>query len=373
MNKIPWMGKNTKILIIPVIAALLIIAAFLSIQPSGGEDKLSQAIEGGELALTSVGRNHESLTAFVQEDERNSRELLEAAQVAVQSAKPKLDSAKRINDEYIQRMIGNYETLAAASSIMSQGIDNLLSINPNITSALDYHSNGNYEQAANQSAYCLQVLVPLLSSFRESDSALNTMNVFFIPSGQRDRLTLRVSQYKDEMETYNQYILLLQSLLKGKDYLKMNEELEESMRQIQSAISNGDYESAQQQLQAASQVASSLKDPRYQDAADQASQLNPSQLSGKAANTAQELRNKLRNLEGLEDFENYLRSLQKYLEALEKHQQGKPSEAQQALDEGLSILSQGQGKDEELQGMYDGLEAAFNELQLRIKGQPDQG
>jgi len=373
MNKPPWVGKNAKILIVPVIAVLLIVAVFLSIQPGGSEDKLSLAIEGGELTLTSVGRNHESLSAFAQEDEENARELVDAARVAAQSAKPKLDSAKRVNDEYIQRMVGNFETLAAASNVMSQGIDNLLLINPNMTRALDYYSNGNYERAANQSAYCLQVLVALLPDFRESDSALNTMNVFFIPSGQRDSMTLGISQYRDEVESYNQYILLLQSLLKGKDYLKSNEELEELMRQIQSAVSNGDYSSAQQQLQAASQLASSMKDPGYQEAANQASQLNPSQLSGKAANTAEELRNKLRNLEGLEDFENYLRSLQKYLEALEKHQQGNPSEAQQALDEGLSILSQGQGKDEELQGMYDGLEAAFNELQLRIKSQPDQG
>jgi hypothetical protein len=373
MNKPAWVGKNAKILIVPVIAVLLIVAVFLSIQPGGSEDKLSLAIEGGELTLTSVGRNHESLSAFVQEEEENARELVDAARVAAQSAKPRLDSAKRVNDEYIQRMVGNFETLAAASNVMSQGIESLLLISPNMTSALDYYSNGKYERAANQSAYCLFVMVPLLSSFRQSDSAVNAMNIFFVPSGQRDRMTLSISQYKDEMETYNQYILMLQSLLKGKDYLRMNEQLEEYMRQIQSDISNGNYESAQQNLQAASQLASSMKDPGYQEAADQASQLNPSQLSGKAANTAQELRNKLRNLEGLDDLENYLRSLQKYLEALDRLQKGNPTEAQQALNEGLSILSQGQGKDEELQGMYDGLEAAFNELQLRIKGQPDQG
>jgi len=61
------------------------------------------------------------------------------------------------------------------------------------------------------------------------------------------------------------------------------------------------------------------------------------------------------------------------LEALRHFEQGETVEAEQLINEGLGILAQGQGGDSELQGLYEGLREAFNTLQLRIKGQPDQG
>lgn len=373
MSKLAKLKTNPKILIIPAIGALLVAAVFLGTQTGGGEDVLSEAIEGGELTLTSVGRNYESLKQFVQNNEAQTRQLLEAARSTLENAKTKLNSVRRTSDEYVLGMVDNYQTVAQASDVMAQGVDNLLFISENLTNAIYHYSQKDFEKASEQASYCLQVLTPLLSDFETSNAALTSMNVFFIPSGQRDRLTLGVGQYTSEAEIYNQYVLLLRSLLEGKEYLQMNALLEEYLRQLQNAIANSDYETAQTLRQTISQILQSLRDTRYQVAADLASQLDPSLLSGMTSDVAEEIRNRLRNLEGIDDFENYLQSLEKYLEALSRFEQKDLEGAEQAINEGLGVLGQLQGDDPDLQGLYAGLREAFNTLQLRIKGQPEQG
>jgi hypothetical protein len=363
---------NPKILIIIAIAAIVVAAVFLSTQ-TRGEDSLSEAVEGGELTLTSVGRNYESLTQFVQNDEEQTRQLLEAARATLENARAKFGSARRTSDEYVLGMLDNYESVVQASDVMALGVDNLLLVSKNLTDAIDFHRQKEFEKASAQAAYCLTVLEPLLSDFETSNTALSDINVVYIPSGQRDRLTLRISQYGNEAAVYNQYVLLLRSILEGEDYLKLNAQLEDLMRQLQSAIANNDDQAAQDDLrQQISNILQQLRDPSYQNAADTASQLNPNSFSGAASDAAQELRNKLRDLEGIDAFENYLQSLEKYLEATRHFEQGETAEAEQDINEGLSIL-QGQATDQELEGLYAGLRQAFNTLELRIKGQPPQG
>ena len=76
---------------------------------------------------------------------------------------------------------------------------------------------------------------------------------------------------------------------------------------------------------------------------------------------------------GIDAFQNYAQGLQKYVEALQHYDQGQLSEAQQSVNEGLGILSKGKRSDPYLDSMYSGLLEAFNTLQQRIKGQPNQG
>jgi len=348
---------------------------FLTTQPGGGEDILSEALEGGELTLTSVGRNYESLTQFMQNNETQARQLLEAARDTLENARAKLNSAKRTRDQYVLGMLDNYQRLAQASDVMAQGVDNLLVISENLTDAIFYYSYQDYGNASEKASYCLQVLEPLLSDFETSEMALNGSNILYIPSGQRDQLTLRVNQYKSENEIYYQYVWLLRSLLNGTDYLQKNALLEEYLRQLQSAIANQDFQTAQTLLQRISDLLQSLRDPRYQSAADIASQLNPGLLSGKASDTAQQLKNRLRNLGEIDAFEKYLQSLEKYLEAQRLLEQGDVEGAEQAINEGLGFLGQGQPQvsDPELQGLYTGLREAYNTLRMRSKGQPPQG
>jgi hypothetical protein len=373
MKRITQVKIHSRILIVSVVGVLVVAAVFLSTQLGSGRDALSEAVEGGELALTSVGRNYESLTHFVQNNESESKQLLDAARAALESSKAKLNSAKRTDDEYVRNMVNNYQSLAQASDVMAHGVDNLLAVSANLTRAIDYYSQKDFEKASEQAAYCLQVLAPLQSGFQASDSALSGIIISYIPSGQRDRLAHGVDQYQNEMAIYNQIVLILRSIIEGKDYLQMNAQLEESIRELQSAIANKDYEKAEGLLQKMSEALQALRDPRYQNAADLASQLNPSSLGGDASAISEELKNRLRNNEGLDSFDNYLQSLQKYLEALELFKQGKPTDAEQAIDEGLRLLGQGQGSDPELEGLYEGLRDAYNTLQLRIKSQPDQG
>ena len=374
MKRITKLKTNLKILMILAVAVLFVAAiVLLSTQRSISEDKLSEAIEGGELTLTSVGRNYESLIMFVQNDEAQARQLLEGARATLENAVIKINSARHTSDEYVLGMLNNYQRMTQASSVMAQGVDNLLFVSENLTDAIYYYSQKNFDEASRQASYCLQILTPLLSDFETANTTLDDINIFYIPSGQQNRLTFGINQFRNETEIYNQYILLLQSLLEGKDYLQQNALLEEYLMQLQSAITNKDYQTAQGLIQRISEILQSLQGQEYQNAADTASHLNPNLLSGTTSAVAQELRNRLRDLKGIDAFENYLQSLEKYLEALRHFEQGETAEAEQLINVGLGILAQGQGGDSELQGLYEGLREAFNTLQLRIKGQPDQG
>jgi hypothetical protein len=378
MTSIQQLKKRQRLLIIPLIGVLIVAAVFLSTRPTGGEDKLDEAVEGGELALTSVGRNYESLASFLKKDEAQSRQLLEAAKAALETARTKLDSAGRTDDEYVHGMLDNYRRLGSASETMSKGMDNLLFISENLTRAIDYYSKGDYDKAAVEAAYCLEVLTPLLGEFDTSNTDLNGITVLYVPSGQKDRLTVRVSQYRNEREIYRQCVLLLQSLMQGQEYLKQNALLEDYLRQLQEAIAKQDYETAQKLRQQMSDLLQSLQSQSFQDAANLASQLDPEKLSGKYSQIAQELQNKLKDMEELDDFQNYLLALQKYLEALQMFSQD-PSNTgaiQQLMADALNRAGQGAGSGNgELQGLYDGLKGALNELstQLFARSPPPPG
>lgn len=373
MKSIQQSKKLQKLLIIPLIGVVIAAAAFLSTRPSSGENKLDEAVEGGELALTSVGRNYESITSFLQKDEAQARQLLEAARAALENARTKLDSAARTDDEYVHGMLDNYQRLASASDTMSKGVDGLLLISENLTNALDYYSKGDYGKASSQAAYCLEVLTPIEDEFDVSNSELNGIDVQYVPSGQKDRLTVRVSQYKNEREIYRQCILLLQILMQGKEYLEQNAQLEEYLRQMQEAIAKQDYETANRLRQQMSDLLQSLRSPSYQDAANLASQLSPETLSGKYSDIAQELQNRLRNTEELDAFQNYLFALQKYLEALQMFSEN-PSNTggiQQLIDDALNQAGQGGGSGNgETQSLYDGLKGALNELSTQLYSRP---
>jgi len=369
MKSIQQFKRHRKLLIVPVIGVLIVAAVFLSTRPGSGENKLDEAVEGGELTLTSVGRNYESITSFLQKDEAQARQLLDAARVALESARTKLDSAARTDDEYVHGMLDNYQRLASASDTMSKGVDNLLFVSENLTNAIDYYSKGDYDKASIEAAYCLEVLTPLLGEFDTSTSVLNGVNVLYVPSGQKDRLAVRVSQYKNEREIYKQCILLLQSLMEGKDYLKQNALLEEYLRQLQEATAKQDYEAAERLRQQMSDLLQSLRSSDYQNAADLASQLDPGKLGDEYSQIAQELQNRLRNTDELDAFQNYLLALQKYLEALQMFSENPNSTGaiQQLIDDALSKAGQGAGSGNgETQSLYEGLKGALSQLSTQL-------
>lgn len=372
MKRVAQLRATRKILIIPLVGALVVAALFFGTQIGGSDDLLSQAVEGGELTLTSVNRNYESITQFTKNNETQARQLLEAARAALESAATKLNTAGRSTDLYVLRMRDNYARMAKASDTMAQGMDSLLFVSRNLTDAIFYYAQKDFEKASEQASYCIEVLAPLLSDYIASDEALSGIDRLYVAPARQDQLTLGVNQFKNDSKIYAQYILLLQSIMEGKASLQKNAELEEKMNQLQSAIANGDYQKAEELRQQISDILQSLGGQSYQDAANLAAQLDPNMLGGTSASLAQELRNRLRTREGLQSFENYLQSLEKYLEALSRLQQGDPTGAQQAITEGRGIL-QGQGNDEELQGLFTALRDAFNTLEMRIKGQPDQG
>ncbi len=373
MQKTTRLKVNLKLLVPLIVIVLVVAAVFLSTQTGSGEDALSEGIGGGELALTSVGRNYESLEHFVRDDEKQAEQLLEAARASLENAMAKLGSAGRTDDEYVLSMLDNYLTVSQASDVMAQGVENLLAISNRLDNAVNYYLRGEYESASTEASYCLQVLTPLLSHFETCNENLDDLDYRFIPSGQRSRLTQAVNQYRSEMEIYNQYTLLLRSLLEGTDYLESSEAIEEYMRELLRAIDEGDDETVQELLQEISSILQSLKEPEYQNAADVASKLDPNLFSGMTLEIAQDLKMRLKNSEGIDEFENYLRSLEKYIEALNYLEQEDLEKAEQSVYDGLEILEQGQGSDSELRGLYTGLREAYSSLLMYIKGQPEQG
>jgi len=373
-------GSRTNLLLsIALIAAGLLIAAILLSTPMGSiPNPLSLALEGGEYALTSVGRNNVSMTHFVEDRQEEARDVLTAALTSLESGRARLDAAGNTDDEYVLRMVENYQTLAESSGVMSEGVENLLSINDDLKSALDNYWRGEYEQASQNASVCLQTLIPLVSDFERWNQSLNDLDYRYIASGQREQTEQAIQQYRSTMKTYLQYILLLRSLQEGADYLEMRQSIDEYLRQLQSSIARGDYNAAREIMQEISRILQSLKGQNYQNAVAAASQLDPNALSGGATQAAQDIKTRLKPAEGIEGLEEYLESLQKYLEALEYLEQGDLQSAQQAANEGLAGLGQGDGQgpgqgDPELQNLYQGLTEAFNSLLMRIRGEPDQG
>jgi tetratricopeptide (TPR) repeat protein len=378
MSKIRGLRANLKLLIPLTIASLLIIAIFLNTPMSSSPDPLSLGVEGGQYTLTSIGRNNESMTHFVEDREQEARDVLKAALASLESGRTKLTAAGNTEDEYVLRMVESYQILVQASEVMAKGVENLLSISDDLESALNHYWRKEYEEASQKASVCLPTLTPLISDFEKWNQTLDNLNYQYIASGHREQTRQAVQEYRSAIETYLQYILLLRSLLEGVDYLEMRQLIDEYLKQLQSAIARGDHEAAQELLEEISKILQSLKDQNYQNAAATASQLDPNALSGEASERAQDLKTRLKSKEGIDDFERYLESLDKYLEALGYLEQGNLQSAEQAVNEGLSILGQGPGiglgqGDSELKNLYEGLAEAFNSLLMRIRGQPDQG
>lgn len=255
-------------------------------------------------------------------------------------------------------------------------VENLLTISDNLKSALNYYAHSEYANASQEASHCLEVLTPLTNDFERYNESLANLNYFRIASDHRERVDQAIKQYRNEMEIYMQYILLLRSLLEGPDYLEMRKALKDYLSKLQSAIANKDYETARNLLNQISSLLQSLKSSNYQNAAETASKLDPSLLSGEASETAQSLKTRLKNSEGLEGLENYLKGLMKYLEASNYLAQGDTDKAEQSAQEGLQGLGTGQGQgqgsgDSELESLYAGLNEAFNSLLMQIREKPD--
>ena len=359
------------------VLALVIAAVFLnSLRISGGGIGLTEAIEGGESTLTAIGRSHESLTNFMKDREQLAEELLKAARTSQENAKARLTSASHADDDFVVNMAENYGILLDSSQVMAQGVDNLLTISDDLQKTLDYYRQGAYEEAAENASVCLQTLTPLVDEFELLNQSLDGVNYHYVASGHRNRAKQAIAQYRDEMRTYIEYILLLESIIKGVDYLKAMDSVNELFDQLQHALASKDYENAQRLREEISEQLQRLKDPQYQDAASTASELDPSLLDGNAFNTAQDVKNQLKDLEGIEGFENYLESVSRYMEALSYFEQGDLEAAEEAIGQGLSSLGQGEGlSDADVQRFYTALRDAFSSLSARmqIRGQPDPG
>lgn len=396
MRRIGDRRVNLKLLVPLIIAGLLITAILLNTPMGSSPNSLSLAIEGGQYTITSVDRNDESMAYFVQDREEEARDVLKAAVTSLENGEARLNAAGNTDDDYVLHMVENYRILAGASEVMGKGVDNLLLISEDLKSALDHYARGQYEEASQKAAVCLEILTPLVSDFERWNQSLNDLNPRYIASGHREQTELAVQKYRKTMEIYLQYILLLRSLSEGVDYLNMSQLIDEYLRQLQSAAARGDYNAAQELLQQIFGILQSLRGQNYQNAAATASQLDQNALSGQAAQTAQDLKTRMRSAEGIDGFEEYLESLEKYLEALgylQKAEQaaseGQTDLAQSYLDmaeqtanEGLAALAQGSGQGtgigpgqggSQLQDLYAGLSEALNSLLMRIRGQPDQG
>jgi hypothetical protein len=375
MHKIAGLKVHLKLLITLAVVAMLIAVVFVNIRMTGEQNSLNEAVEGGELALTAVSRSYESLTHFVQENQSQAEELLKAARVSIENAEKKLGSAGRTRDTFTIRMVSNYKIISGASEAMAQGVDNLLAINGELQNALTFYNQGEYVNSAEQASQALNVLTPLLIDLDKLNSSLDGLNYNSIASGHRDRVTLAVGQYQSGQKIYLQYILLLKSLLEGKDYLETREVIDEKLRQLQRAIANEDYATAQKLLQEINDLLQTLKDPRFDNATETASQLEPELLEGNAFDAAQDLKTRLKDLAGIQQFETYLQGLERFVASSVFLAQGEPQAAEQAANEGIGILGPGQPylSDPELQRLYEGLGQAFNSLLMRIKGQPDLG
>ena len=381
MHKFIGLKTGLKIASFLAVLALVIVAVFLNNIRTGVGGKLTEAVEGGESTLTAIGRSHESLTNFMKDKEQLAEELLKAAQTSQENAKARLTSARNTNKDFVVHMAENYGILLDSSHVMTQGVDNLLTISEDLRKTLNYYRQGAYEEASEKASVCLQTLIPLVDHFELWNQSLDGVNYHYVASGHRDRAKHAVIQYRDEMRIYREYILLLESIIEGDDYLKAMDTINELFDQLQHALANKDYETAQRLMEEIYEQLQLLKGPQYQNAASKASEIDPSLLDSDAFNTAQDVKNQLKDSEEIQGFENYLESLQRYIEALSYFDTGNREAAEEAIALGLSLLGQGESGlggnlgDSDIQKFYTGLRGAFNSLKMEMqtRGQPDPG
>jgi tetratricopeptide (TPR) repeat protein len=360
-----------------VLCALIIIVAVVVINSnlnSGRGSSLDDIIAGGESTFTAIGRNHESLTRFMKNEEELARDVLKTAVASRDHARVKFTSARNTDDDFVLNMAENYEFLLQGSDVMTEGVDNLLYVSEDLEEALGFFRKGAYAEAAEKALVCWQTLSPLVGQFDLTNQSLDGVNYHYIASGHRDRARFATVQYRDEMRVYFEYVSLLESIMEGVDYLNAMDMMNDLFDQLQHALATGNYENAQSLLQEISNQLQLLKDPQYQGAAATASGLDPSLFDGAAFNIAQDLQNQLKDLEGIEEFENYLESLMKYMEALNYYEQGDIEAAEEAIDEGLFLSGQGEDSaNTEVQRYFNALQSAFNSLRMQIRGQPLPG
>ena len=380
MYKFKGLKTSLKFALFLAVLALVIAAVFLNnILITGGGNGLTEAIEGGESTLTAIGRSHESLTNFVQDEEELAGELLRTARASQDNARARLASARHTEDDYVLNMVENYGVLFDSSQVMTQGVDNLLAISDDLEKTLNHYRRGEYEEASVEASVCLQTLTPLADHFGIWNQSLEDLNYHYIVSGHRNRVKQAIAQYREEMRIYDEYILLLESIINGVDYLKTMDSIDELFNQLQHAIASKNYETAQQLLEEIFRQLQLLKDPQYQNASSTASKLDPSLLNGTAFNTAQDVRNRLKDLEGIHEFENYLEAVRKYMEALSLFEEGSLEDleaAEKVINQGLSLLGQGENlTDIDVQRFHTALKEDFNSLSARIqlRDQPEPG
>ena len=366
-------AKFTLVLAASVVIVAVLLFSLFTINPV--RNPLTDAIESGESTLKAVDRNHESMVKFATELAAEAEELLKTAQTSQEQAKVGLTYARHTDDEFVLNMVQNYGFLLESSQVMNQGVECLLAVNDDLQKALNYYSQRSYSLAADSASICLQSLEPLIGNFEVGNQSIERINYRYLASGHKDQVKYAVLEYKDAMSIYLQYIELLKTLKQGAAYMKKADEMNDLFNQMQNNLANNAYENAQQLLDELSRQLEGLKNPDFQNAASLASQLNPSLLSGLAHNTAEDLKNQLKDLKGIDSFENYLKAVEKYREASMYLANGETTKAEETTNQALAMLAQsegqpGQGSD--TSRYSEALEFALNSLKMQIRGQPDQ-
>lgn len=370
--------KGQKVKLTLVLTASVVIVAVLLFSMftiNTVRNPLTDAIESGEASFRAVDRNHESMVDFARELVEEARDLLKTAQISQEQAESSLTQARHTDDEFVLNMAQNYGFLLESSYVMNQGVEHLLAVDNDLQKALSYYWQKSYSSAANTASVCLQKLEPLIGDFNTCNQTLENINYRYLASGHKDQVKYAVIEYKDAMAIYLQYVQLLKSLKEGAAYKQKTDEIENQFNQIQNDLANNAYENAKQQLDELSKQLESLKDQQFQNAASLASQLDPSIFCGLAQNTAQDLKNQLRDLAAIDGFQDYLKTVEKYAQAKMYFSNGQLQEAEDAANQALQMLNQssgesGQGGD--ASRYSEALEFALNSLKMQIKGQPDQ-
>jgi hypothetical protein len=369
-------GRKAKtILVLATSVATVAVLLFSMFTINTERTPLTDAIESGESTLRAVDRSHESMVRFAKELIEEAKELLKTAQISQEQARVSLTNAKHTDDEFVLNMAQNYEFLLESSQTMDQGVERLLAINEELQKALNYYQQRSYVSAADSASICLQSLEPLINNFATRNRTLENINYLYLASGHKDQVKYAVIEYKDAMAIYLEYVQLLKSLKEGAAYMQKTDEINNLFNQMQNDMANSAYQNAKQQLDELSRELEDLKNPQFQSAASLASQLDPSLLNGLAHNTAEDLKNQLKDLTGLDKFENYLKSVEKYRQASIYLASGQMKEAGEAADQALALLAQSEnqsGGGSDVNRYSEALEFALNSLKMQIKGQPDQ-
>jgi hypothetical protein len=369
-------SRKAKLTLVLIVSFALIGVLFFSLSVfNGARNPLTEAIESGEATLKAVDRNHESIVNFAEELTAQADDLLKTAQISQGQAEVSLGYARHTDDEFVLNMAQNYGLLLESSYVMSQGVKNLLAVNGDLQQTLNYYGQKSYSLSANSAAICLQTLEPLLVNLSANNQTLENINYRYLASGQRDQVKYAVTEYRDAMAIYLQYVQLLKTLKEGTAYEQKANEINDQFNQIQNDIANSTYADAKQRLNDLSKQLDSLRTTQFQNTASLASQLEPSMLSGLAQSTAQDLKNQLRDLTGLDKFQNYLAAVGKYTDASTYLAEGNLKDAEDSANQALQMLAQSQGQSgqgSDISRYSEALEYALNSLKMQIKGQPDQ-